>query len=371
MGIGLRIAPGVRISASSRGIRAGVGPRAARVHVGSGGVGLSTGAGPLTYYTGASGSRRRSSGTGSLAAYERQIREAERLDAIEEIASLERKLVSAHLETFSPAAPPEAPPPAPVDRRGLQKQAEKEALREVPRFRLAGRKAAKERAAAKAEEEFRAAENARREAWEQQQAELSTVWNKLQASDPETVIATVEQAFADNETPAAPIGCTGDQLAVVMVYPPPDFLPDKKPAVTPSGRPTLHKRNKTERNQLYAESLASAILVTIKEAFAVAPAINAVAVLVTRKDQGRDFKTWLSAIYCGAFARSDLDMLSWDEVHPLRELYRSSDVRFERKGTTAEVVPLKVSEGTELAPVLEHLASALDAEPNLAGKQIR
>ena len=47
----VKVAKGVRLSASSRGLRAHVGPRGARLHVGGGGTGMSTGAGPVTYYS--------------------------------------------------------------------------------------------------------------------------------------------------------------------------------------------------------------------------------------------------------------------------------------------------------------------------------
>ena len=47
-GMSLRIAPGVRISASGSGIRSSVGPRVARVHVGGGRAGASSGFGPFT-----------------------------------------------------------------------------------------------------------------------------------------------------------------------------------------------------------------------------------------------------------------------------------------------------------------------------------
>jgi len=47
-GMSLRIAPGVRISASGSGIRSSVGPRVARVHVGGGRAGVSSGIGPFT-----------------------------------------------------------------------------------------------------------------------------------------------------------------------------------------------------------------------------------------------------------------------------------------------------------------------------------
>ncbi|HTR74172.1 MAG TPA: DUF4236 domain-containing protein [Solirubrobacterales bacterium] len=120
-----KVAPGVRIRASSRGISAGVGPRAARVHVGTRGVGVSSGVGPVSGYAhlGGGGSRkapaRRASYGGptkaSIAAREREAKAAAREADIEAVTALEEALVSVHKETFPPSAPVVLPPPEEVD----------------------------------------------------------------------------------------------------------------------------------------------------------------------------------------------------------------------------------------------------------------
>ncbi|MEV6371484.1 DUF4236 domain-containing protein [Micromonospora musae] len=73
MGFSIKLAPGVRIRASSRGIRTSVGPRVARVHVGAGRTGVSIGIGPVGFYPSLGGCARRSSRsrgtTPSTAAY--------------------------------------------------------------------------------------------------------------------------------------------------------------------------------------------------------------------------------------------------------------------------------------------------------------
>src|SRR5690348_5195439 len=114
----MKIAPGVRIRASSRGFSAGIGPRAARMHVGTRGVGVSTGVGPFGAYQHlGGGSRRRSTGRSSysgrgsysygapsrttLAALERAARQAEKEAEIARVAEIERQLVSVHLENFA------------------------------------------------------------------------------------------------------------------------------------------------------------------------------------------------------------------------------------------------------------------------------
>ena len=61
MRFSVKVAPGVRLSASGRGLRAHVGPRAARVHVGGGRSGFSSGAGPVSFYTPLGGSHNSSS----------------------------------------------------------------------------------------------------------------------------------------------------------------------------------------------------------------------------------------------------------------------------------------------------------------------
>src|SRR6478752_9020408 len=63
LGVSIKLAPGVRVRASSRGVRTSIGPRAARVHVGAGRTRISTGAGPVTVSTAIGGGHRRTSNT--------------------------------------------------------------------------------------------------------------------------------------------------------------------------------------------------------------------------------------------------------------------------------------------------------------------
>lgn len=58
-GFNVKLAPGMRVRASSKGLRTSVGPRAAHVHVGGGRTAISSGAGPLTWSGNVGGKRRR------------------------------------------------------------------------------------------------------------------------------------------------------------------------------------------------------------------------------------------------------------------------------------------------------------------------
>jgi hypothetical protein len=90
MGFSFKVAPGVRIRASSRGVRTSVGPRAARVHFGSGRTGISTGAGPVSFYSSLGGSRGGSRSGGqppSIASYQRQLAAAEKAEEAQRLAA--------------------------------------------------------------------------------------------------------------------------------------------------------------------------------------------------------------------------------------------------------------------------------------------
>jgi hypothetical protein len=211
--VSIKLAPGVRVRASSRGVRASVGPRIARVHTGAGRTTLSSGIGPFTSSTSVGGRRRPASGgrgpggtsapRTSLAALERQARQAQR-----------------------------------------------EAARQDQVHR-AGR--------------------------DQEQAKIDGFWNALTAHEPGAVIAQLELAFEDNQSPAACMDVGQDPVryaTALVMYGPPQMIPDQRPDVTPGGRPTLRKRSKADRNALYTAALGSTVLATVKEGLAVAPSVE-------------------------------------------------------------------------------------------------
>jgi hypothetical protein len=137
MGLSFKVAPGVRIRASSRGLSAGVGPRAARVHVGTRGVGVSSGVGPVSGYAHLGGGGRSAGGTGrragygpnkaAIAAHERELRAAQREADIEKVAALEASLVNVHQQSFPKARRVELPPPEEVDPEPIRRRVEEEA----------------------------------------------------------------------------------------------------------------------------------------------------------------------------------------------------------------------------------------------------
>jgi hypothetical protein len=445
MGMSFKVAPGVRIRASSRGISAGVGPRAARVHVGSRGVAVSSGVGPFSTYSHLGGGRssattKRSSYGGptkaSIAAREREAKAAAREADIGRIAALERALVNVHSANFPEAQrtilppveevdpapieaelevaagipalvaatgggehPPVAPEPEPVDRYELMREHRKRARAGVPLWRIRDRVATAAAADLDAEGAAKAEEARRLQTQQEEQARLDELWNQLSqararvadetvlkvaaekerrsaarakdqerldnqwdllnANDPDITLAALEQAFADNQAPAAAIDCDGPRTTVVMQFVTPEaIVPERKPARTPTGKPTLKKRTKTEINALYLQALGSSVLATVKEAFAVAPGTDVVQILVIRQESDKKHAGHWAAIYVGEFDRATFAAAS-GRRDPASSLTVAGDAVLNLKGQTEAVSPIALKDRPDLANVLAAVEQGL------------
>jgi hypothetical protein len=179
---------------------------------------------------------------------------------------------------------------------------------------------------------------------------LDEYWKRLNANDQHVTLAALEQAFADNEAPAAAIDCDGPRTTVVMQFVPPEaIVPERKPARTPTGKPTLKKRTKTEINALYLQALGSNVLATVKEAFAVAPGTEVVQMLVVRHETSKAHASGLACIYVGEFDRTTFASASGSR-DPAIGLNLSTEAVLNLKGRTEVVSPI-----------------ALDGRPDLAG----
>jgi hypothetical protein len=207
--------------------------------------------------------------------------------------------------------------------------------------------------AADAEKKRRAEERA------SEQAVLDDEWQKLNANDPSVTLSVLEEAFADNEAPAAAIDCDGDRTTVVMQFVPPEaIVPERKPARTPTGKRTLKKRTKTEINGLYLEALGSNVLATVKETFAVAPGTDVVQLLVVRRETDEKHASELAAIYVGKFDRA-----SYAGVSGAPKAGRALEVAAESvlnlKGKTEAVSPIDLAGEEDLASVLAEVERGL------------
>ena len=347
----------------SLGFRVGKG---VRVYSRSGRIaGVSVGRGSLRYYQPFHAGGR--SGP-SVASHERQVRQAQRTDELQGAMALEQqmiKLAQAHREEFQLAQEPRAPDPDPVDTREVKQRLEAEALQGISLFKLGERRGARRRADERVEEEVRAEQSRRSEEAKKAQSELDEAWERLVANDPEVVLASLEKAFEDNESPAAAVSCRDGRVDVVMQWPAIDsVVPDRKPAVTPSGNPTLHKRNKGERASLYMETLCSHVLSTIKETFAVCPGIQQAGLAAIRQtlDPARGDQV-VEPLLLVTVARQQLVGLQWEKLNPTAALLEMAQGRIamKGKGSNTTLFSLDLDDLPEEQSFIEHVANGLGA----------
>jgi hypothetical protein len=299
-----------------------------------------------------------------MAAYERQVRAGERQAEFEYWVNLNRSMVAlgqAHREEFPAAQRPVAPAQESIDAKAIRHRHETEQREGIAFFKRAERKEAKKRAAELATREA-GVEKARREQDQlAEQARLDDAWRALLDNEPRQVFASIEAAFEDNEMPAACIDVDGDSATVLMrIAQPSELVPERMVALTPTGKPTHHKRTKTDTNQVYADLLASHVLATVSEALAVAPGLSEVRAMVIRGDQVGG-STILACLYAGRFPRDALARIDLkdENLNPLT-IIENADGLIHYKGKTQELTPLGLREEPELRAVVESIAEQLE-----------
>jgi len=366
MGFSIRLAPGVRVRASSRGVRASVGPRAARVHVGGGRAGISTGAGPVGFYTSLGGGRRGSGRGGGAASYQRQFAaqqrqtaRSERAEEARRLADIFLRILTIHRVEFPPATAPVAPPPAQPDRAAIYQHYEQQALAGIGRFKRAQRSEAKQRAAAWADTECQRQWAEACAQHEQLQQYLSQRWQQLCRNDPEVVMHTLEEAFEDNEAPAAVVGVDGSDLSLVVLVPAADeIVPERMPTTTQAGNLSLKKLAQRDRADYYKQFVAGQVLVTVREALAVAPGIMATRVVVLRND-GQDAYGGprVSCVLAAKLDRHSLLGVQWDSADAVKIIDDAATEKLiNQKGRTQELTALDLSR----EPDITHLINQVD-----------
>lgn len=285
MGFGIRIAPGVRVGVSSRGVRTSVGPRIARVHVGAGRTGFSTGVGPISYSTTLGGGSRSysSGGSGSYTrSYGPTPTQANKQAEAQAIESRIKSLTEAHKQVFSAASRGIAGRQPTPEIRTLQAEFLKEDLQGVGLFRFAERKAIKSVALTKAEAEKARLEKIQDELQSSAQKVLDLEWELLKKNDPETVMATLTDAFGDNEAKAAVLEVKAKVASVMVVAPDLSVLPERDWSFTSAGNLSVKKMTAKDRDGYYFDLVFSQLVATLNESFAVAPAIDEINLLLVR-----------------------------------------------------------------------------------------
>jgi hypothetical protein len=345
------------------GIR--IGPRIAHVRVSTRGIGVGSGIGPFSAYAGTSYHSRIRSRGGSYSDYEQEQRRTDREQEIAHVAELNEQFTAlwhAHLITFPPAERPMAPMVEPVDLHALVKSSKHAAFASIPWYKRAARHAAADAATTQAAVEAEATLVRRRAEAQALQDDLDRRWNLLIDNDPEAVLDTVAHALEDHGVTATPIDYDGEELAVVLTIGDPELLvPSRYPDVTPTGRPTIHKRTKTDTNHEYALLLTSQAIAMAKLALAVAPTIARVAFVVIRDDQ----EYYLTALCYGRVTREWATAFDWSNLFETDAL-RSVEWTLSTVGRTDEVAPLDLHDEPHILELMDQVATKYDRVLNPA-----
>ncbi|MFG3603613.1 DUF4236 domain-containing protein [Micromonospora chersina] len=369
MGFSIKLAPGVRVRASSRGIRTSLGPRAARVHLGGGRTGFSTGVGPVGFYTSLGGGRGRSRSGGrgtSAAAYQRQLaarqRQAAQMQRAEEAQHLAQaflRILDLHRVNFLAATRPVAPEPAAPDRASIYRQYEQHALAGVGFFERTKRAQAKQRAAQWTDAEVQRQWTTLLEQKASWQQYLDQRWQQLCSNDPDVVLETLEEAFEDNEAASAAVGVNGDEVSLVVLVPTIEqVVPERMPTTTQAGNLSLRKLPQRDRAAYYKQFVCGQVLVTLRETFAVAPAIGSARVAVLRHDGPDSYgRPLVSCILATEIHRASLVGVRWAETDAAAIVNdTSAELLLNPRARTGELLPVNLAG----EPALSELLNAVD-----------
>jgi hypothetical protein len=368
LGFSIRLAPGVRVRASSRGVRTSIGPRAARIHVGAGRTGFSTGAGPVGFYTslGPGGTSRRT-GTATVnrqlaAAARRETAEA-KVEEAGRLAAALSAIVELHRAEFPAARPPVAPPPPDVDRDAVRRRHVARAKAGTNIFARRARRAAIQEAERRASAEVASTEEHYRTQRISWQAHLDQQWAALNANDPDTVLGTLAQAFEDNDAAAAAVGVHGSEASLVVIVPAPDTVPARRPTTTSAGNLSLKPLTKGEAAELYRLLVAGHVLATVKECFAVAPGLTSVRVVAVRRSRPDSYgRCRPEALVAARIERQRLHGIRWSEADAAMVLQDAgSELVMVLAGRSRDLQPIDLSQHPEVDAVLD----AVDIEDML------
>ncbi len=366
MGFSIRVAPGVRVSASSRGVRTSVGTRAARVHVGGGRPGISTGVGPVRYYSSLGGGSASSGGgraTSSTSGMSRQLAAAARAQEAQEIQDAFMAISDLHRPGFPSAQRPVAPPPPPVDVDALREEHRSAALRGIGLFDRRARAAARAAAdaAATAESERIAVADAAAHARYQEQ--LDGWWARLMSNEPETVMCYLAGAFEDNEADAAALDISGGEASLMVLVPGEEAIPERRPDVTPAGNLTLKKLTKAELADWYRALVAGYALATVKEALAVAPGLTGARIIALRKSRVDAYgKQRVEAVFAAHFTRGALYGIRWQEAASTTVITDAADeLTINLAPRTNAMLALDLTKHPEIAAALDAIDLDLTA----------
>ncbi|SNT49914.1 hypothetical protein SAMN05421812_107261 [Asanoa hainanensis] len=273
----------------------------------------------------------------------------------QQLADAFLRILNLHRVDFPNAQRPIAPEPNPPDRAAIYRHYEQHTLAGVGVFKRAERASAKQQAAAWTEAEAArqwAVLKSQQAHWQQ---ELDRQWQALVSNDPDSVLRTLAEAFEDNEAASAAVGVDADEVSLVVLVPPASqAIPEQMPGRTAAGNLSMKKITQTDKADFFKQFVCGQVLVTLREAFAVAPGLRAARVIVLRNDghdpYGRPNMPCLLAV---SVTRRALEGVRWHDADAIDILNAAAhETLMAQKGRSKELSPLDLTDEPDIAALI-------------------
>jgi hypothetical protein len=349
----LKLAPGVPIKASRDGLQTNLGPRARPVYVGQQFANPAISAAPLTFYTPSRAHREQPSYL-----MPQLPPTADKAQQAEALASAIQGIGTVHHREFPQIQRMVVPYPPRPDHAILQRRMN-DALARVSIFRRSTRKAAKAAALLATRMECSELEAAGEAQYRAIQQETDNLWQRLITNDPEVVLAVLSHAFHNSSAHAAPLGVWHAEAQLALLAPDLAALPERHPTTTAAGNLSLKKFTKGEIADLYKQLVAGLVLATAKEAFAVAPGVAEIRIVVLRNTPADAYgKIRPEAILAARVARTALNGVQWTKADALTILNEiSSELVTRIAGPSKAFVPLNLKTEPDVTRLIDDVMS--------------
>ena len=168
------------------------------------------------------------------------------------------------------------------------------------------------------------------------------------------VFATLTDAFEDNEAPAAMAGVYDSEASIVVLAPDIEAIPERMPTLTEAGNLSLAKLTKSKRNSFYAQLVCGQVLVTVREALAVAPSLMSVRVAAFRWTPPNAYgNRSIECLLAAVFSRDALQGIQWQSADAVTIVNDASAELRINQGATNELRPLDLSNEPALAALIK------------------
>jgi hypothetical protein len=350
----LKLAPGVEIQQSRHGLQTNRGPQAPDVYVGQQFANLAVPGAPLTFYT---PSRARREQPSYLAPQLPPT--ADKAQQAQALASAIQGIRTLHHREFPLVQRLVVPYPPRPDHAAILQRRMNDALVRVSIFRRSTRKAAKAAAVLATRMECSELKAAGEAQYRAIQHETDKLWQRLITNDPDVELAVLSHAFQNSSAHAAPLGVWDAEAHLALLAPDPAALPERHPTTTAAGNLSLKKFTKGETADLHKQLVAGLVLTTTKEAFAVAPGLTEIRVVVLRNTPADAYgKTRLEAILAARLVRAALNGVQWTKADALTILNEiSSELVTRIAGPSKAFAPVDLKKEPEVARLIDDVTS--------------